>query len=228
MGPLETVLAVSLGLLTLALAILAARAFDRYRERRVFPQLMWGGGLGLGAAAMGVETVVYVGYSSMPLLQAYVFLSAALVGVLSLGSTRVLRRPRLERAYSWFTAVACAVVGVASFLVPVPASMVTNGVISGDPPLVLLLLSILVTGPATVVLIGSAVVSIRRSWKWQTLMMIAGALVLGTGGLLYIATFPIFLYYAEFLGIGLLFLGLMSLPPSPATAPAGHGLASAH
>ncbi len=214
----------SLVVLTALLAFLCVRGLRRYSENRAPPQLMWGLGLAFAAAAMGIEAVVYVGMASVPLLQAYVFLSAAIVGVLSLGATRVLRRPRVERLYAWYIAASCAVVAVVSFLVPLPLGMVTNGIITGDPPLLLIVLSTLVTGPATVVLLTASVVSLRRSRRWQTMLMIAGALILGAGGTLYIASFPVALYYAEFLGIICLFLGLVSLQGVSSPAPASaHG-----
>jgi hypothetical protein len=50
--------------------------------------------------------------------------------------------------------------------------------------------------------------------------------ILGAGGALYIASFPIALYYAEFLGIFFLFLGLVSLPSTArASVPAPTGAA---
>jgi hypothetical protein len=96
--------------------------------------------------------------------------------------------------------------------------MVSGGIITGNPPVLLLVLSSLVTGPATVVLLTASYLALRRSWRWQTLLMIAGAVILGAGGTLYIASFPVALYYAEFLGIILLFLGLMSLPQTSSHA----------
>lgn len=204
----------SLALLAVALAYVAVRAYVKFADLRSMPQLMWGTGLAFGAAAMVVETVVYFGYVTVPLLQAYVFFSAAIVGVLSLGATRVLRNARFESIYLWYTIAGCVAVGIASFLTPLSLSMVSQGVIAADPPLILLVLSTLVTGPATVVLVGSAIQGLRRSRRWQTMLMVAGALVLGGGGTLYIASFPVALYYAEFIGIGLLFLGLVSLPQS--------------
>lgn len=222
MDLLTVVIGVSLGLLGIALAYVSVRAYAKFASLRSVPQLMWGTGLAFGAAAMAVETAVYFGYVTEPLLQAYVFFSAAIVGVLSLGATRVLRNPKFERIYLWYTVAACAAVGLASFATPLSLSMVSQGVIASDPPLILLVLSTLVTGPATVVLLGSAVQGLRRSRRWQTLLLVAGALVLGAGGTLYIASFPVALYYAEFIGIGLLFLGLISLPqtaPAPSPAP---------
>lgn len=216
--------AASLFLLCALLVVLCVRSALQYRERRVATELMWGGGLALAAAAMGVEAVVYIGIVTVPLLQAYVFFSAAIVGILSLGATKVLRSPRIAKGYTVYTLATCAVVGVMSFVTPLSTSMVTQGIITGNPPLSLLILSSLVTGPATVVLLAASVVSLRRSWRIQTLLMVAGALILGAGGTLYIASFPVALYYAEFIGIFLLFLGLVSLPqPSarPVGAPAG-------
>jgi hypothetical protein len=224
MGAEEFAIGLSLGLLTIALVYLAVRGFADYLVKHVRVQLMWASGLALAAGAMAIETVVFTGTVNEPLLQAYVFLSAALVGVLSLGATRVLRSPRLESTYMAYIVAMTGVVGVSCFLVPVSvSSMVSANVISGDPPLSLLLLSTLITGPATVVLLASAAISLKRSRKWQTLLMIAGALVLGAGGTLYIASFPVALYYAEFIGIVLLFLGLVSLQRLAATttAPAG-------
>ncbi len=213
---------VSLFLLSALLTVLSVRGLLQYYRSRVVSQLMWGSGLAFAAAAMAIETAVYVGIVSEPLLQAYVFLSAAIVGVLSLGATRILRSPRLERVYTDYVLGTCVLVGVACSLSPLSSSMVTGGVIMGNPPLLLIVLSSLVTVPATVVLLVATAVSLRRSWRWQTLLMAAGAVILGAGGALYIASFPIALYYAEFLGIFLLFLGLVSLPSAErasATAP---------
>ncbi len=207
-------IALSLLALTALLAVLTVRALVRFAETRSRPQLMWGGGLACAAAAMGVESVVYFGQVSSAILQGYVFLSAAIVGVLSLGATRVLRRPRLETVYTGYTLAACAVVAAACAVTPLPTSMVTGGIITGNPPLTLIVLSSLVTVPATIVLLTATFLSLRRSHRWQTLLMAAGALILGAGGALYIASFPIALYYAEFVGILLLFLGLVSLQSS--------------
>jgi hypothetical protein len=186
---------------------------------------MWGVGLGFGATATAVELGVFVGVVDTFLLQVYVFLSAAIVGVLSLGSTRVLRSRRFEIGCTAYILAACGVVAGFSFTTPLPGTMVSAGVVSGNPPLLLILLSSLVTVPATFVLLGAVVVALRKRWRWQTLMMGIGACVLAVGGALYIASFPVALYYSEFIGIVLIFLGLVTLPQvatSPATT--GHRL----
>jgi hypothetical protein len=229
MGPFDlgqVGIAGSLVGLTVLLVILCVRGFLEYARKRLRTQLMWASGLACAAGAMAVEAVVYLGYVSSPILEVYVFLSAAIVGILSLGATRILQRPRVEHGYTLYIVGTTALVGVASLLTPLSgSSMVTAGIITGDPPLTLLLFSSLVTGPATVVLLAASYLSLRRSWRWQTLLMIAGAVILGAGGTLYIASFPVALYYAEFLGIILLFLGLVSMPQASATA--AHSTASA-
>jgi hypothetical protein len=222
MDPNVAFLAASLALLTAALGFLSGRAFLRFFRTRVMVQVWWAGGLALATGAMAVETIVYAGILNEPLLQAYLFLSGALVGILSIGATRVLRRPRLELGYSLYTIAACGVLGVFCFATSMPLSMVSQGIITGDPPLNILIVSTFVTGPATIVLLASSASSLRRSRDWRTLLLVAGALVLGAGGTLYIASFPVALYYAEFIGIILLFTGLMSLRTVSAPTAAVH------
>lgn len=206
--------------LTLILVYLTARNLQSYfrAQDRSILQLMWALGLALAAAAMAIEAVIYVGVIGTLTLQTYEFLTAALVGVLSLGATRVLKSPRLEAGYRVYTIVAIAVVGVACYLLPAPTSMVVDGVIT-NVPVNIDIVSALVTGPATVVLIVSGIVSLLKTKRWQNSLMIAGAFVLGAGGAFYVASFPIVLYYAEFVGILLLFFGLINMPKVPVVAP---------
>ncbi|MCI4364160.1 MAG: hypothetical protein L3K13_07695 [Thermoplasmata archaeon] len=211
MDPEKVGIALSLLLLSLVLGFLSGRGLLRAVRERSRHQLMFGSGLALGTAAVGIEVVAYVGFVNTPLLQAYVFFSAAIVGVLSLGSASSLRPGRFEDVYSAFILAACAIVAYVSFSTPVSVSIVRSGVISGNPPLVLLLLSSVVTVPATVVLLAASVLHLRRHFHARGLLMVAGASILGAGGAFYIASFPVALYYAEFLGILMLFLGLVDL-----------------
>jgi hypothetical protein len=220
-------IAASLAALGAALGVLAVRGFVRaYRTRKV-AQAMWGAGLALGAAAMSVELLAYVGIVTEALLQTYVFLSAGIVGVLSLGAAGSLRRPRLAWGYAAFQGIALAATAVACFATPLPLSMVVAGIIAGNPPGSLLVLSSVVTVPATVLLLGTAIASLRRSFRWSHVTMVAGACVLGAGGAFYIASFPVMLYYAEFVGIILLFVGLVNLSRLPLAAPTTAGVAGA-
>lgn len=220
-------IAASLGALSAVLLTLSLRGFVQLARRRDRSQAVWAVGLGFGAAATVLELVAYLGFASTVLLQAYVFFSAAIVGVLSLGSVRAFRRPRLASAYWGYIGTTTALVAVATFATPLPLSMVQAGVISGNPPVDLLVLSSLVTVPATVVLLGACLLSLRRSFRYQRLLMLAGASVLGAGGAFYIASFPVMLYYAEFIGIVLLFFGLVDLSRWSAAAPSPSPTASA-
>ncbi len=209
MDPTGTVIAVSLGMLSGVLGSLSARGVRRFLSARDPHQLMWAVGLSLATAATVVELAAYVGIVSSLLLQAYVFFSAAIVGVLSLGTLRAFHRELWKRAYLGYALASLALVAVVSFTTPLPTSMVRDGVISGNPPLSLLVLSSLVTVPATVVLLTACALSLRRNFRWKGLCMLGGAAVLGAGGAFYIASFPVMLYYAEFVGIVLLFFGLV-------------------
>ncbi len=219
MGPEGVSIAVSLGGLGAALGVLAARGSVRALRTRKPAQGMWGAGMALGAAAMAIELAAYLGVVDTRLLQAYVFLSAGIVGVLSLGAAGTLRRPRLARGFAAFEGSALALTAAVSFLTPLPRTMVTAGIIVGDPPTLLLVLSSIVTVPATVMLLGTAVASLRRAFRWSHVTMLSGACVLGAGGALYIASFPVLLYYAEFVGIILLFVGLVNLSRLPSATP---------
>jgi hypothetical protein len=216
-------IAVSLGLLTLVLAALSARGFLRFVRDNNRHQVMWAVGLALGTVATSLELIAYVGYVDLLLLQTYVFCSAAIVGVLSLGGVRAFHHRVATRAYVAYIGATLATVAAFSFTADLPASMVSGGVISGNPPLLLLVLSSLVTVPATAVLLWACVRSLRKNFRWKGLLMISGACVLGAGGAFYIASFPVVLYYAEFVGIVLLFFGLVDFSrwslSSPTAAP---------
>ena len=202
-------ISVSLGVLTVVLASLSARGFVRFVRNRDRHQVMWAIGLALGTVATSLELVAFVGFVNVLLLQTYVFCSAAIVGILSLGGLRAFHRAGWNKTYIGYMAAALVSVAAFSFTADLPLSMVSSGVISGNPPILLLVLSSLVTVPATVVLLWACVRSLRRKFRWQGLLMLSGAVVLGAGGAFYIASFPVMLYYAEFVGIVLLFFGLV-------------------
>ncbi len=214
----------SLWMLGGLLAYLAVRNVIRYRTEPRGALLWWATGLGAAAAAMMLEAVVFVGISAPGLLDAYFFLTAATVAALSIGATGVLGHRRIELGYEGYILAVTAAVGVASFSLPLPDGIVSNGVISGSPSVWVVVLSSLVTFPATILLLAATALAIRSSRQWRPGLIVVGVGVLAAGGTLYIASLPAALYYAEFLGILLLFLGLVSLPharPAKAPSPAG-------
>ena len=220
MGPENLAIGASLAVLTALLVVLFVRDLLAFARTRSYSKLGWGLGLALAAAALGVETVVYLGWEPLVLLRAYYFFSAAIVGVLSLGALRVVRTRVLRLAYTAYATATTVLVGGASFLLPLPTGLVHDGIITGTPGLWLVVLSSLVTVPATAVLLVASAVALRRSRSWPTILLVSGALILGAGGTLDLASFPVALYYAEFSGIVLLFFGVVNLPTVSSSASA--------
>ncbi|MDE1870492.1 MAG: hypothetical protein KGH71_05965, partial [Candidatus Micrarchaeota archaeon] len=63
------------------------------------------------------------------------------------------------------------------------------------------------TFPAATVLVIVAAMGYRRTRSLKMVSIIAGVVVVSVAGTLYIASFPSFLYYAEFAGMLLLWMG---------------------
>src|SRR5579863_8196130 len=156
MDPEFWLVSVSLALLAVALGGLSVRGLLKFARGGTRTQLWWGLGLGLGSAGMVVEFVTFLGLTNSLLLQLYIFLSAGIVGILSLGSACAYHSPRFEKGYTVYQAFCLALVLFFSFDLPAPANMVTQGIITGNPALLLLVLSSFVTVPATVVLLLAA------------------------------------------------------------------------
>jgi len=116
------------------------------------------------------------------------------------------------------TSAAMVVVGLAS---SVPSSIVANGVVTGLPPLWVEVVSILITVPAALMLFFSSLYGALRQKRYQLLYIAAGTAVITAAGSLYLVSFPASLYYAEFVGIVLLFLGFVKVPgiSAPAAKP---------
>jgi hypothetical protein len=62
-----------------------------------------------------------------------------------------------------------------------------------------------------IVLIGVSAIGYMRTKRKNLLWIILGVLIVGIGGTLYIAAFPAFLYYVEFIGLVMLWLGFFDL-----------------
>ena len=212
MDPVGYAIDASLWLLGGLLGFLAVHNVIRYRAEPRGALVWWATGLGAAAVAMMLEAIVFGGASTPGLLEGYFFLTAATVSALSIGATGVLGHRGIQRGYEAYILAMTAAVGIASFTLPMPEGIVSNGVISGSPSAGVLVLSSLVTFPATILLLAATGLAIRRSHRWRPALIVVGVGLLAVGGTLYIASFPAALYYTEFLGIVLLFLGLVSLP----------------
>jgi hypothetical protein len=80
-------------------------------------------------------------------------------------------------------------------------------VVWGAPPTAVLFASVVVTVPSALLLIGAAVYGVVRQRRFPLVYIALGAAILALGGSLYVVSFPTTLYYAEFAGVLLLFVG---------------------
>jgi hypothetical protein len=216
--PAIAVSLVVLSLIALALSILVLR---RYLEKRQACHLYWGVGLVLVFVTVLEEVPLCVGVFSQLLILSYLVLVAVLVGILSLGSAELALSGRWKTLwFGYIGVVSAALVGV-SAVTPVSSSIVVNGVVTGLPPLWVEILSSLVTVPAALFLIVASLYGAVRGHRWNLLYIAAGTAVISAAGALYIASFPVTLYYAEFVGVVLLFLGFVKVPgiSSPTAQP---------
>jgi len=208
----STVIAASLIVLSVAALVLTVLVFERYRRERQLCHLYWAAGLFLFFVTLVEEAVLDLGVWSQPLIQSYFILVAVLVGILSLGSAELSLPGRWRTAYLYYIGLTSGALVVLGFLVPIPSSVMSNGVVSGLPPTSINVLSSLIAYPAAVLLIVSSVYGAVKRHRPNLLYIAAGTLVISAAGTLYLAQLPAILYYAEFVGIVLLFLGFVKIP----------------
>lgn len=205
----------ALGVIALLLAVLL---LQRFRRDRQLCYLYWGAGIALVFVTLAQEAALYAGVWSQLLVRSYLVLVAVLVGVLSLGSAELALRGWWRRAWMAYMVVTGVAVAVVAGLYSVSTSILVHGVVSGLPPTPDTIASSFVTFPASGLLIVSSLYAALRQKRPRLLFITAGTLVIAAAGSLYIATFPLTLYYAEFVGVALLFLGFVNVPLLPASA----------
>jgi len=192
-------------------AILAAFLTQNYLQRRSKSYLFWSIGLWLFALSVFEEFLFSSGYYGESLIRSYLGLAALLVEFLALGSIQLVKSSKVRTAYYVFCAASTVALGY--FLgTETIGNILVNYVVSGTPPLSIITVSSVITFPAAIVLIVIAALSYRKTKNPKMLSIIAGVVITAIAGSLYIAQFPAFLYYAEFIGILLLWLGFFNAP----------------
>lgn len=212
--PLVTASLVALTAAAIFLTLWVARGIRRLPRAASF----WTAGLALVAVTLGLEAVFYADGFVLWAMQLYLFLVAALVGLLSLGSAELVASARWKPYYQGYILAATGLTAVAAALEPSSPSILVAGVVTGSPPLGLLLASILVTVPATLLMVGVSLHGAIRQKRSSLLYVAAGIIVISAAGGLYVAAIPVTLYYAEFLGVALLALGFLRLGLAPRPA----------
>ena len=216
----STAIAASLGVLSVVAFVLAMLVLLRFRKERRACHLYWGVGLFLVFVTLVEEAVLDVGVWSQLLIQSYLILVAVLVGILSLGSAELSLSGRWRALWFGYIGVMSAALVILGLMVSVPSSIVVGGVVSGLPPPSIEVLSSLITVPGALLLIVSSLYGALRQRRLNLLYIALGTAVISAAGALYLVSLPVTLYYAEFVGVVLLFLGFVKISRLVGTSPA--------
>ncbi len=213
------IIAASLFVLSAVALLLAVLVLLRFRKERRTCHLYWGVGLFLVFVTLVEEAVLDIGVWSQLLIQSYLILVAVLVGILSLGSAELSLSGRWRTFWFGYIGVMSAALVVVGLMISVPSSIVVDGVVSGLPPTWISVLSSLVTVPGALLLIVSSLYGAIRQRRFNLLYIAFGTAVISAAGALYLVSLPVTLYYAEFVGVVLLFLGFVKIPRLAGASP---------
>ena len=189
-------------------AVLAALITRRYVSSKQTQYGFWSIGLWLFAFGVLLEVLFAIGFYNNAMAVAYFLSVALLVEFLAMGSVSMTKSRKAKHAYAAYSALAGAAV-LYSLTSSHLGNVVINHVVFGVLPLSVVVSSSAATFPAAVILIALAARSYIKRRSSKMLSIIAGVIVVSVAGTLYIAEFPAFLYYSEFIGILLLWLGFI-------------------
>lgn len=192
-------------ILTLGLAIVMSY---RYARKRSMPLLYWSMGMWFFVIGVLLEVIFAFGAYSELLIALYLFVVAMVVESLAIGSMQLIKSGRLRMSYYIYSVIAAMLLAYSLYATNI-GNVITNHIVFGILPAFVIVTSSIVTFPAAAILIVIAAISYRNRHSTKMLSIIAGVLVVSVAGTLYIAAIPSFLYYAEFIGILLLWLGFM-------------------
>ncbi len=194
---------------TIASFFLAMFMTKNYLSSRGKSQLFWSFGLWLFFVDALLEIVFAVGIKGQGLFDLYLFTVAVLVQLLSLGSLFLLKNALYNKAYSAFSVVFDAVLAISLILFPT-GNILIGGVVAGVLPIAVVVSSSIISFPAAIILIATALISFRKTSNKKMISIIAGTVIVSAAGSLYIAYFPETLYYSELLGIVFLWAGFIN------------------
>lgn len=177
-----------------------------YARKNSASYLFWAAGMWLFTIGAALETIFALGIESALLLKFYLFIVMILVELLSLGSAFLSHSRKFKIAYASYIAI-ISVVNIAVLAMTNIGNIISNYVVFGQLPSGIIMASSLGTFPAAAVLIIFAALGYRQRHSTKMLSIIAGTVVVSVAGTLYIAAYPEFLYYSEFIGVLLLWLG---------------------
>ncbi len=189
--------------------ILAVFMTRNYTTSHGKSQFFWSLGLWLFFIDALLEIFFAIGAADQLLFDLYLFTVAVLVQSLSMGSILLLKKPIYNRVYSIFSVIADILLAVTLALIPT-GNILISGVVAGVLPIAVIITSSIISFPAAVILIITALISFRKTSNKKMISIIIGTLIVSVAGSLYIVSFPETLYYAELLGIIFLWAGFFN------------------
>lgn len=202
----QSVTVFSTSLILVLSALLAYFMTTNYTSKRRISMAFWSIGLWLFAVGVLEEILFAVNVYSPFLLKSYLFIVAILVQFLAMGSLSLIDSKRMHVAYYLYSAAA-SIFLVVILAISSIGKIISSYVVFGALPMPVIIGSSLITFPAAVILLVTAALTYRKTHSYRMLSIIAGVIVVSVAGTLYIDKFPAFLYYSEFIGILLLWLG---------------------
>lgn len=208
MNGLELAVVGTVVFILIASTLLALQLTLKYEKskRKAKPLFWWSAGLWLFALGVLLELLFAFGIYSEFLIAVYLFIVGILVLCLSLGSIELAHNNRIKLVYKTFSVIA-ALLLLGSLVVSPVGNIITDYVVYGNLPLLVIITSIVVTFPASAVLIVMAAKSYMVKRNLGMLAIIAGVIIVAIAGTLYVVSVPEFLYASEFFGILLLWIG---------------------
>ena len=191
--------------LTLGLAIIMSY---RYVRKRSKPLLYWSTGMWFFVIGVLLEVIFAFGIYSEFLIALYLFVVAMVVESLAIGSMQLIKSIKLKSSYYLYSIITTVLLAYSLYASNI-GNVITNHIVFGALPTFIVITSSIVTFPAAAILIAIAAISYLHRHSAKMLSIIAGVVVVSVAGTLYIAAIPAFLYYSEFIGILLLWLGFI-------------------
>ncbi len=180
----------------------------KYLKTKKLNLLYWSIALTVFTAAVLLEILMANKIYSELIIDLYLFLVAILVQFLALGSFALYNNRKFLSYYYIYSVLATVFLVITLILYPA-GNIIKTHIVFGVLPLEIVISSSFVTFPAAVFIILIAAISYKKFKNKKLLSIIAGVIIVAMAGTLYIAAVPVFLYYAEFIGILLLWIGFM-------------------
>jgi len=200
-----TISTIIIFLLSAGLTFLILRKYLKTRKLNLF---YWSSGLVVFTLAVLLEILMANKIYSRLIIDIYLFLVAILVQFLALGSFALYNNKRFLSYYYIYSILATIFI-IATLVFEPVGDIIKMHIVYGVLPLGVTISSSFVTFPAAFFIILIAAISYKKFKNKKLLSIIAGVIIVAIAGTLYIAAIPVFLYYAEFIGILLLWIGFM-------------------